>query len=159
MSEIKLARGEILKLPSFQAVILALPRFQQRPAATMASCVQQCRPVAVAQRPALRAPSRSSAFAGSSIPRTHLRASTRPAARRMTTMGLFGLGVPELAVIAGVAALIFGARVPQRAACRCTAYSLARCHYCPPALLPPWLAARRQAGTENAVLYGATRRP
>lgn len=42
--------------------------------------------------------------------RAPLRVSSRPAARRVAVMGLFGLGVPELAVIAGVTALIFGAQ-------------------------------------------------
>ena len=67
------------------------------------------RPVAALQRPAVRARSSSSAFMGSSMPRAPLRVSSRPAARQVTVMGLFGLGVPELAVIAGVVALIFGA--------------------------------------------------
>lgn len=69
------------------------------------------RPVAALQRRAVRASSSSSAFVGSSMRRAPLRVSSRPAARQVTVMGLFGLGVPELAVIAGVAALIFGAWV------------------------------------------------
>ncbi|KAK9787131.1 hypothetical protein WJX73_005756 [Symbiochloris irregularis] len=32
----------------------------------------------------------------------------RRPARQVTTMGLFGLGIPELAIIAGVATLLFG---------------------------------------------------
>jgi hypothetical protein len=76
----------------------------------MASCVQ-CRAVASAARPAAgRAPPSSSAFiGGSSGLRAPLRASSRPPARRVAVQGLFGLGVPEIAVIAGVTALIFGA--------------------------------------------------
>ena len=78
----------------------------------MASCVQ-CKPMAVAAaRPApRRALSSSSAFiGGSSIPRSPMRMAPRPSARQVTVNALFGLGVPELAVIAGVAALIFGER-------------------------------------------------
>ena len=47
-------------------------------------------------------------MAGGSIRRAPLRAAPRPSARQVAVAGLFGLGVPELAVIAGVAALIFG---------------------------------------------------
>jgi sec-independent protein translocase protein TatA len=51
----------------------------------------------------------SSAF---SQGRSQLRTVARPVARRqqggLAVRGLFGLGVPELAVIAGVAALVFG---------------------------------------------------
>ncbi|KAL4431760.1 hypothetical protein ABPG77_002976 [Micractinium sp. CCAP 211/92] len=72
------------------------------------------RPVAALQRRAVRASSSSSAFMGSSMRRAPLRVSSRPAARQVTVMGLFGLGVPELAVIAGVAALIFGpSKLPE----------------------------------------------
>jgi hypothetical protein len=42
------------------------------------------------------------------MPRTPLRVASRPAPRQVTRMGLFGLGVPEIAVIAGVIALIYG---------------------------------------------------
>lgn len=74
----------------------------------MALCsAAQCRPLP--QRASLRVPSSSSGFLGAgSIPRAPLRAVSRPAARQVKVSGLFGLGVPELAVIAGVAALIFG---------------------------------------------------
>lgn len=37
-----------------------------------------------------------------------------PHRRQVTTSGLFGLGVPELALVAGAAALLFGpAKIPQ----------------------------------------------
>ncbi len=78
-------------------------------------CSAQCRPVAAVQRPALRS---SSAFVGSSLRVAPLRAQTRPAQRQVCVAGLFGLGVPELAVIAGVAALIFGEWALERLAAR-----------------------------------------
>lgn len=80
-------------------------------AAPMAVLRVQCqaaRPLAAAaaQR---RAPAPSSSrFAGVSVPRAAPRVRSRP--RQVAVAGLFGLGVPELAVIAGVAALIFGER-------------------------------------------------
>lgn len=78
-------------------------------AAAMASAVQ-FRPAAMAAaRPARALSSSSVVIRGSAILRSPLRLPSRPAARQVTTMGLFGLGVPELAVIAGVAAVIFGA--------------------------------------------------
>lgn len=79
-------------------------------------CAAQCRPVAAVQRPALRPASSSSAFVGNSLRVAPLRAQTRPAARQVCVAGLFGLGVPELAVIAGVAALIFGEEALARIA-------------------------------------------
>lgn len=47
-------------------------------------------------------------FAGRAMSSTHLRINTRQAPRQVTTMGIFGLGAPELAVIAGVVLLIYG---------------------------------------------------
>ena len=64
---------------------------------------------AAAQRAMPRAPSSSSAFVGRTLPQQRLLAAPRPV-RQVTRMGLFGLGVPELAVIAGVVALIYGER-------------------------------------------------
>ena len=81
-------------------------------AAALSARCRPCPAAAAAQRP--RAPSSSSAFVGSSLPRVHLRAQARRAPRQVTRMGLFGLGVPELAVIAGVVALIYGATLPWR---------------------------------------------
>lgn len=49
-----------------------------------------------------------SSLGGAMVPRTHLRIAARQPSRNVTVMGLFGLGVPELAVIAGVVALIYG---------------------------------------------------
>lgn len=78
-------------------------------------CVAAVRPAAAVQRPAVRSASSSSAFVGSSLRAAPLRAQTlRPARRQVCVAGLFGLGVPELAVIAGVAALIFGpSKLPE----------------------------------------------
>lgn len=71
-------------------------------------CTAQARPLAAA-RVAPRAPSSSSAFAGGCrLHAARLSLQARSPRRQVTRMGLFGLGVPELAVIAGVAALIFG---------------------------------------------------
>jgi Sec-independent protein translocase protein TatA len=58
-------------------------------------------------RAALRAASTSSSFVGQQLVQQRLLATPRPA-RQVTRMGLFGLGVPEIAVIAGVVALIYG---------------------------------------------------
>ena len=59
-------------------------------------------------RAALRAPSSCSGFMGHSMPQQGLRLAAPRPTREVTRMGLFGLGVPELAVIAGVVALIYG---------------------------------------------------
>ena len=68
-------------------------------------CAQRpARPAAAALRGA------GSAFLGGGLRSAPLAAARRPARRpKLAVAGLFGLGVPELAVIAGVAALIFGA--------------------------------------------------
>lgn len=66
-------------------------------------------PCATPVRAVARAPSSTSAFMGHTMPQQRLRlAAPRPTCRQVTRMGLFGLGVPELAVIAGVVALIYG---------------------------------------------------
>lgn len=84
------------------------PSNRHYPRAKMVLALQcSARPTAMQPR-AVRAPSSSSAFVGKRLPRTHLRASSQCGSRRVVRMGLFGLGLPELAVIAGVAALIFG---------------------------------------------------
>lgn len=62
----------------------------------------------VVPRAALRAPSSSSAFMGHTVPQQGLRLAAPRPTRQVTRMGLFGLGVPEIAVIAGVVALIYG---------------------------------------------------
>jgi hypothetical protein len=59
-------------------------------------------------RPTARLTYSKGSLAGTAMPTSHLRTTGRNATRRVTTMGLFGLGVPELAVIAGVVALIYG---------------------------------------------------
>ena len=61
-----------------------------------------------APRVVARAPSSSSAFMGHTVPQQHLRLAAPRPTRQVTRMGLFGLGVPEIAVIAGVIALIYG---------------------------------------------------
>lgn len=100
------------------------------------------------QRPAaLRRPCSSSAFVGSSLPRTHLRASTRQPARQVVRMGLFGLGLPELAVIAGVAALIFG---EERGGCWREEHGLCRALSTRRGARPP----ARPPRTERATLQG-----
>lgn len=66
----------------------------------------QCRAAAAAPRASLR--TQQHAMVGLSLPRSPLRAALPQRARQVTVNGLFGLGVPELAVIAGVAAIIFG---------------------------------------------------
>ncbi len=65
-------------------------------------------PCATPARAAVRAPSSSSTFMGFTMPQQRLRLAAPRPARQVTRMGLFGLGVPELAVIAGVVALIYG---------------------------------------------------
>lgn len=98
-------------------------------------CVAAVRPAAAVQRPAVRSASSSSAFVGSSLRAAPLRAQTlRPARRQVCVAGLFGLGVPELAVIAGVAALIFGERSLRRPA---ALLSQPRRRSPPPPLPPP----------------------
>jgi len=62
---------------------------------------------AAAQRAPLRTPSSSSAFFGRTMHQQRILAAPRPA-RQVTRMGLFGLGAPEIAVIAAVVALIYG---------------------------------------------------
>lgn len=54
-----------------------------------------------------RVPSSSSSFIGRNISSQRIIAAPRPT-RQVTRMGLFGLGAPEIAVIAGVVALIYG---------------------------------------------------
>ena len=65
-------------------------------------------PCAATSRVAARVPSSSSAFIGHSMPQQGMRLAAPRPTRQVTRMGLFGLGVPELAVIAGVVALIYG---------------------------------------------------
>lgn len=92
------------------AAIIACQVYLLRPCTCAAKMVLalQCSVRPAVQPRLLRTPCSNSAFVGTKLPRTHLRASSRSSSRQVTRMGLFGLGLPELAVIAGVAALIFG---------------------------------------------------
>ncbi len=55
----------------------------------------------------MRQGSLTRSFSGAQLPHARFTASRRPC-RHVTRMGLFGLGVPELAVIVGITALVFG---------------------------------------------------
>lgn len=74
------------------------PRTVQRPATQLRSSVQ------VPARP----------FSGSSLAPSPLLQRQQQQQRGIVCQGLFGLGLPEIAVIAGVAALIFGpSKLPE----------------------------------------------
>uniref|UniRef100_A0A383VVR4 Sec-independent protein translocase protein TatA n=1 Tax=Tetradesmus obliquus TaxID=3088 RepID=A0A383VVR4_TETOB len=74
------------------------PRAVQRPATLLRSTVQ------VPARP----------FSGSSLAANPLLQRQQQQQRGVVCQGLFGLGLPEIAVIAGVAALIFGpSKLPE----------------------------------------------
>jgi sec-independent protein translocase protein TatA len=66
--------------------------------------------------PPAAAPSSRAALVGACLAARAPRRAGRPApaARRVAVAGLFGLGVPEIAVIAGVVALIYGpSKLPE----------------------------------------------
>ena len=89
--------------PMASSVMARVPLRMVQPLASCSNARAAPLRVAAAALPSRRAPG--------------LRASrpSRNSKRTVTTMGLFGLGVPELVVIAGGAALIFGpSKLPVR---------------------------------------------
>ncbi len=85
-----------------------------RARATAPRCAAPAAPRRAAQPAAV--PSSRAALAGAPLaaraPRRAARAA--PTGRRVAVAGLFGLGVPEIAVIAGVVALIYGpSKLPE----------------------------------------------